>query len=154
MAETKVKTDTTETTAPAAKPAKAKTADNAYWTVGRRKEAVARIKLALGQGSITINDKPIEEAYASPIQKSLIMAPLVAVERQAAFDISIKVAGGGQRAQLDAISLGIARALKEYDETLRPILKAQSLLTRDSRMKERKKYGLKRARKAPQFSKR
>lgn len=135
-------------------PAKKKTAEGSYWTVGRRKEAVARIKLSLGSGAITINDQPLEEVYANAVEKSIVLAPLAVVERQDAFDISIKVAGGGRKAQLGAIALGVARALKEYDEALRPVLKKHNLLTRDSRMKERKKYGLKRARKAPQFSKR
>lgn len=131
-----------------------KVTETAYWTVGRRKEAIARIKMSQGSGVITVNDKPLEEAYIKQVDKATILAPLVAVERLDTFDISIKVAGGGTQAQLDAMSLGIARALREYDENLKGALKAQNLLTRDSRMKERKKYGLKRARKAPQFSKR
>ncbi len=135
------------------KPKKA-SSGTVYWTVGRRKEAVARIKMELGKGEITVNDKPLEEAYPRPLDKAVIVAPLVATERQDTFAISIKVGGGGPRAQLGAMSLGIARALKEYDETLRGVLRSQGMLTRDQRMKERKKYGLKRARKAPQFSKR
>ena len=132
-----------------------KAADKAaYWTVGRRKEATARIKMALGKGEITINDKPLEDYADNPLKKSKILAPLAITDRQESFDISVKVAGGGKSAQLDAIAMGIARALLEYDETLRSSLRQNGLLTRDSRMKERKKYGLKRARKAPQFSKR
>lgn len=125
-----------------------------YWSVGRRKTAIARIKLALGNGDITINDKPLEEYSIKPIQRSKVLAPLALVERQDAFDVSVKVMGGGRMAQLDAIALGIARALIQYDLALRPQLKQAHFLTRDARAKERKKYGLKRARKAPQFSKR
>jgi len=133
---------------------KTKKSDGVFWTVGRRKESVARIRLTLGKGEITVNDKPLEEAYPQQLSKLRILSPLAVVERQDAFDISIKVAGGGPQGQLGAIALGIARALKEYDEALRPTLRQHGLLTRDPRMKERKKYGLKRARKAPQFSKR
>ena len=135
--------------------AKKQTADKAaYWTVGRRKEAVARVKMSLGKGDITVNDKPLEEFADTPLKKSKIMAPLALTDRQDTFDISVKVGGGGIIAQLDAIAMGIARGLLAYDETLRSTLKRQRLLTRDSRVKERKKYGLKRARKKPQFSKR
>lgn len=133
---------------------KKKTTDGALWTVGRRKEAIARVKMWQGSGQITVNDRPIEEFYPKTLEKMVVMAPLAAVERQDTFDISVKVNGGGRKAQLDAIALGIARGLSVYDETLRAALKEHNLLTRDSRMKERKKYGLKRARKAPQFSKR
>ena len=138
------------------KPAKKKTnSDGAFWTVGRRKEAIARVRLVQGSGIVTVNDKPLEEVFASNnLAKARVLQPLAVVERQDAFDVSIRVNGGGSQAQLDAIALGIARALKEYDESLRAILKEHHLLTRDQRMKERKKYGLKRARKAPQFSKR
>lgn len=134
--------------------AKKSSADGAYWTVGRRKEAIARVRMVQGSGVITVNDRPLEEFFIRPADKAVVLAPLAVTERQSTFDISVKVAGGGPRAQMGAISLGIARALREYDETLRTSLKEHNLLTRDSRMKERKKYGLKRARKAPQFSKR
>jgi small subunit ribosomal protein S9 len=134
---------------------KKKNNDGAFWTVGRRKEAIARVRLAPGSGVVTINDKPLEEVFASNnLAKARVLQPLAIVERQDAFDVSIRVAGGGSQAQLGAIALGIARALKEYDESLRAVLREHHLLTRDQRMKERKKYGLKRARKAPQFSKR
>jgi small subunit ribosomal protein S9 len=127
---------------------------SAFWSVGRRKESIARIKMSLGKGEITINDQPIEEFAPTTLQKAKILAPLAATDRQDSFDISVKVHGGGTVARLDAIALGIARALVQYEEGMRPTLRQQGLLTRDARMKERKKYGLKRARKAPQFSKR
>ncbi len=156
MAETVVKEKETNQAAEtaAAKKTKAKADKQAYWSVGRRKTAIARIKMSLGNGEIMVNDKPVEEFADSPIKKMKILAPLAATDRQGSFDISIKVSSGGIMAQLDAIAMGIARALLQYDESLRAPLRAQNLLTRDPRMKERKKYGLKRARKAPQFSKR
>lgn len=149
-------TNVIETTKPevAKKTSTKSNTASAYWTVGRRKEAVARIKMQLGKGEIVINDIPLEEYASTQLKKAKILAPLAATDRQDAFDISVKVAGGGVSAQLDAIAMGIARALVEYDEVLRPTLRQRGLLTRDSRMKERKKYGLKRARKKPQFSKR
>src|SRR5690606_2828726 len=97
--------------------AKKQTADKAaYWTVGRRKEAVARVKMSLGKGDITVNDKPLEEFADTPLKKSKIMAPLALTDRQDTFDISVKVGGGGIIAQLDAIAMGIARGLLAYDE--------------------------------------
>ena len=153
MAETVIN-ETIEVEEAEVKKPKAKADKQAYWSVGRRKTAIARIKMSLGSGEITVNDKPLEAYADSPVKKMKIMAPLAATDRQSAFDISIKVSRGGLMAQLDAIAMGIARALLQYDETLRSPLRSQELLTRDSRMKERKKYGLKRARKAPQFSKR
>ena len=154
MAETVTK-ETTEVSAETeVKKSKPKADKQAYWSVGRRKTAIARIKMSLGSGEITVNDKSLETFADSPLKKLKIMAPLAATDRQDSFDISVKVASGGIMAQLDAIAMGIARALLQYDESLRSPLRAQNLLTRDPRMKERKKYGLKRARKAPQFSKR
>lgn len=154
MADTATKEPIEEVEAVEAKKPKAKSDKQAYWTVGRRKTAIARIKMSLGSGEIIVNDKPLEEFADNPVKKLKIMAPLAATDRQDSFDISVKVSSGGLMAQLDAIAMGIARALLQYDESLRSPLRAQNLLTRDSRMKERKKYGLKRARKAPQFSKR
>lgn len=142
-----------ETTTKAPK-AKTLPSSSEYWAVGRRKAAIARVKLVTGKGEITINDKPIEEVAPHALQKAKIMAPLAVSDRQAAFDITIRVTGGGSVAQLDAIALGIARALLQYDKMLRSTLRQAGLLTRDARVKERKKYGLKRARKKPQFSKR
>ena len=132
----------------------AKKQDGAYWSVGRRKTAVARVKMQAGKGEIIVNGHPLEEYYAEQLVRATVMAPLAAVERQDTFDVSVKVAGGGKMSQAGAIAHGVARALLQYDAVLRPQLKKEKLLTRDSRMKERKKYGLKRARKAPQFSKR
>jgi small subunit ribosomal protein S9 len=145
VAETEVKLSTKKT---------AGEASQAYWSVGRRKNAVARIKMWAGQGDITINDVPAETYYPQDLMRMKFMAPLALTDRLATFDISIKVAGGGKVGQADAIAHGISRALLEYDANLRPVLKKEHLLTRDPRMKERKKYGLRRARKAPQYSKR
>src|SRR5690606_8677029 len=125
-----------------------------YWTVGSRKEATARIRLTTGTGKITVNNKSLEDYAPHALQRAKMLAPLVTTDRLESFDISILVAGGGIVAQLDAIALGIARALLQYDKMLRSTLRSAALLTRDPRVKERKKYGLKKARKKPQFSKR
>lgn len=125
------------------------------WTSGRRKTAVARICLSKGDGKFVINEKSLAEYFPLPIQKEAILLPFQVVGRNPqGFNVSIKVAGGGKNGQLEACFLGLAKALVEFDPDLRPILKKKSLLRRDPRMKERKKYGLKRARKAPQYSKR
>ena len=152
-------TETIEQQSAEAKPAtgksrQAKSDAASYWSVGRRKTAVARVKMALGKGDVVVNDKPLEEFASQPTEKAKILAALSLTDRLDSFDISVKVAGGGQTSQLDAISLGIARALLQHDATLRQSLRQANLLTRDGRAKERKKYGLKRARKKPQFSKR
>jgi len=122
---------------------------------GRRKESVARVRLLPGTGKIIINGKTPEEYFGGRITylKSL-MLPLEITGTKDRFDIIAKVEGGGTTGQVEAIRLGIARALVEYDESLRPILRKEDLLTRDPREVERKKYGLKKARRAPQFSKR
>ncbi len=143
-----------ETTTTKAPKTKVLPATTEYWTVGRRKGAIARIKLVTGKGDITINDQPLEKVAPHALQKAKVVAPLVVSDRLTSFDISIRVNGGGTVAQLDAMALGIARALLQYDKMLRPTLRQAGLLTRDARVKERKKYGLKRARKKPQFSKR
>jgi small subunit ribosomal protein S9 len=155
MAETLTPVEESTTTAPAT-PAKRRSKSEAgsCWTVGRRKCAVARIKLVLGKGDITINDRPVDLYFTDNLVRSRMMAPLVLLERRDSFDISIKVAGGGPMSQSDAIAHGIARALTMYDAELRSSLKKAGMLTRDARVKERKKYGLRRARKAPQYSKR
>lgn len=149
MAELETKT-TNKTTA------KTKSLPNTteYWAVGRRKEAIARVKMVTGKGQVTVNEKDIEEYAPHALQRSKMLAPLVSTDRLESFDISVRVAGGGTVSQLDAIALGIARALLQYDKMLRGTLRNEGLLTRDPRVKERKKYGLKRARKKPQFSKR
>ena len=123
-------------------------------TVGRRKAAVARVRLRPGTGTITINKRPLENYFPSPSQRMRIVEPLRITELDGAYDIDATVDGGGSSGQADALCLGIARSLIEVDEELRPTLKRAGLLSRDARVKERKKYGLKKARKAPQYSKR
>ncbi len=125
-----------------------------YYGTGRRKTAAARVRLYEGRGQATINDKPAA-AYLNPKGlEELIWQPLVLVGLKDNYDISAKVMGGGPRSQAEALRHGVARAILKIDETLKKTLKSNKLLTRDSRVKERKKYGLKRARRAPQFSKR
>ena len=121
---------------------------------GRRKNAIARVRLQPGEGRITVNDKDPLAYLGRRVLEMAAMAPLRVTSLQRKFDISIKVIGGGTSGQAGAISRGIARALLKFDPDLRGVLKKAGLLTRDPRMKERKKYGLKRARKAPQYTKR
>jgi small subunit ribosomal protein S9 len=121
---------------------------------GRRKTAVARIRLTPGEGRVVINDKTPLAYLGRRALEQLVQQPLRVTESVRRFDISVKVEGGGVAGQAGAIAHGIARALVEQDENLRPVLKRAGLLRRDARMKERKKYGLKRARKAPQYTKR
>ncbi len=121
---------------------------------GRRKTSIARVRLVPGNGKVTINKRDIDEFFNYETLKVIAKEPLVLTETQDKFDIIVKVEGGGFTGQAGAIRHGIARALIESDEELRPILKKAGHLTRDSRMKERKKYGFKKARKSPQFSKR
>lgn len=121
---------------------------------GRRKTSIARVRLVPGNGKVTINKRDIDEFFNYETLKVIAKEPLVLTETQDKFDIIVKVEGGGFTGQAGAIRHGIARALIESDEELRPILKKAGHLTRDSRMKERKKYGLKKARKSSQFSKR
>ena len=129
-------------------------ADVQYWGTGRRKTATARVRLVPGDGNIIVNDREVEDYF---YRKSLIRdlkSPLELTDSLANFDVLVNVQGGGLSGQAGAIRHGIARALLEVDEDFRSPLKKAGYLTRDSRMKERKKYGLKKARKAPQFSKR
>ena len=121
---------------------------------GRRKTAIARVRLTPGEGRITINEKAPLAYLGRRALEQVIMQPLRVTENARRFDVSVKVEGGGVSGQAGAISHGIARALLEHDSELRPALKKAGLLTRDARMKERKKYGLTRARKAPQYTKR
>ena len=122
---------------------------------GRRKEAVARVRLVPGDGKWTINGRTLEEYFPSKLLQREVNSPIVLLKLEGKFDAIVLVDGGGTTGQAGAIRHGIARALLQYDtENLRPILKKAGLLTRDPRMKERKKYGLKAARRAPQFSKR
>jgi small subunit ribosomal protein S9 len=121
---------------------------------GRRKRSVARVKLTLGQGQITINEKAIEEYFPRSVLQSIVRQPLDVTQTLARFNISAKAHGGGIAGQAGAVRHGIARALVEMDASLREPLKKNGLLTRDPREKESKKYGRKRARKRFQFSKR
>ncbi len=125
-----------------------------YYGTGRRKSSVARVYLVPGNGTITINKKSIDEYFGLETLKLIVRQPLDATETGAKFDVLVNVKGGGFTGQAGAIRHGIARALLEADADYRPVLKKAGYLTRDPRMKERKKYGLKAARRAPQFSKR
>ena len=126
-----------------------------YWGTGRRKSAVARVRLIPGgTGAITINGRSIDEYCDLDTLKLIIRQPLVLTETESKYDVFVNVVGGGFTGQAGAIRHGVARALVVAEPELRPALKKAGFLTRDSRMKERKKYGLKKARRAPQFSKR
>ena len=125
-----------------------------FYGTGRRKHSVARVRLYAGSGSIKINGRDIDDYFGLDPLKLIVRQPLELTNTNGNFDIVCNVGGGGVTGQAGAIRHGIARALLEYNEELRPILKKAGFLTRDPRMKERKKYGLKAARRAPQFSKR
>ncbi|AOH52897.1 30S ribosomal protein S9 [Peribacillus frigoritolerans] len=125
-----------------------------YYGTGRRKSSVARVRLVPGEGRIVINGRDINEYIPFAALREVVNQPLVATETTGNYDILVNVSGGGYTGQAGAIRHGIARALLQVDPEYRPSLKTAGLLTRDPRMKERKKYGLKGARRAPQFSKR
>jgi small subunit ribosomal protein S9 len=125
-----------------------------YIGTGRRKSSVARVRLVPGNGSIIINDREINDYIPFEALREVVKQPLNATETLGSYDVLVNVKGGGYTGQAGAIRHGIARALLQVDPEYRPTLKRAGLLTRDARMKERKKYGLKGARKAPQFSKR
>ena len=125
-----------------------------YYDTGRRKSSVARVYLVPGKGNITINKRGIDEYFGLETLKVIVRQPLVATDNADKFDVLVNVRGGGTTGQAGAIRHGISRALLEVDAEYRPVLKKAGFLTRDPRMKERKKYGLKAARRAPQFSKR
>ena len=127
---------------------------NKYYGTGRRKSSVARVYLVPGTGKITINKRDIDEYLGLETLKVVVRQPLVATNTADKFDVIVNVKGGGYTGQAGAIRHGIARALLQVDAEFRPTLKKAGFLTRDPRMKERKKYGLKAARRAPQFSKR
>lgn len=133
---------------------KAKTDKIVFYGTGRRKSSIARVRLVEGKGTITINGKNIDEYLGTDTLKVIVRQPLTATNTTDKYDVICKVQGGGFTGQAGAIRLGIARALLEANSEYRPTLKSAGFLTRDPRMKERKKYGLKKARKAPQFSKR
>ena len=128
-------------------------ANSKYYGTGRRKSSVARVYLTPGTGKITINKRDIDEYLGLETLKVIVRQPLVATENVDKFDVLVNVKGGGYSGQAGAIRHGIARALLQVDADFRPVLKSAGFLTRDPRMKERKKYGLKKARRAPQFSK-
>ena len=125
-----------------------------FYGTGRRKKSVARVRVYPGTGKITINDRSIDDYFGLETLKLIVRQPLALTGTTEKFDIVCRVNGGGVPGQAGAIRHGLSRALLQYDEALRPALKKAGFLTRDPRMKERKKYGLKGARRAPQFSKR
>ncbi len=129
-------------------------ANDKFYGTGRRKSAIARVYLVPGTGKVTINKKDIDVYFGLETLKTIVRQPLVATENADKFDVLVNVRGGGMTGQAGAIRHGVARALTQADAEYRPVLKANGFLTRDPRMKERKKYGLKGARRAPQFSKR
>lgn len=124
------------------------------WGTGRRKGAIARVRVMPGDGQIVVNDRPLDRYVHSLVQRVKISDPLRVAGVQGSYNVIARVHGGGSTGQSGALQLGIARALCEIDPTFRPPLKKAGLLTRDPRVKERKKYGLRKARKAPQYSKR
>ncbi len=134
--------------------ARTKKDSNVFCGTGRRKTSIARVRLVNGKGNITINEKSLDEYLPSEILKNMVKQPLNITSTEGKFDVIIKVEGGGLAGQAGAVRHGIARALVKASEDNKAALKTAGLLTRDPRMKERKKPGLKKARKAPQFSKR
>ena len=125
-----------------------------FYGTGRRKSSIARVRLVEGNGKITINGKDIEDFFGLETLKVIVRQPLTVTDTTSKYDVICTVKGGGFTGQAGAVRHGIARALNEANREFRPALKTNGFLTRDPRMKERKKYGLKKARKAPQFSKR
>jgi small subunit ribosomal protein S9 len=142
-----------ETTASASAP-RPRRADRPIQTVGRRKEAIVRVRLMPGTGKFTLNGRALEEYFPSKVHQQLVKDPLVTADKAEIFDVFANLRGGGTTGQAGALRLAIARALIESEPDDRPALKKAGFLTRDARVKERKKYGLKKARKAPQYSKR
>jgi small subunit ribosomal protein S9 len=129
-------------------------ATNRNYGTGRRKSSVARVYIMPGTGKVTINKRTMDEYFGLETLKTIVRQPLVATQNEGKLDILVNVKGGGYTGQAGAIRHGLSRALCEMDQEYRPVLKKAGYLTRDPRMKERKKYGLKAARRAPQFSKR
>ena len=125
-----------------------------YYGTGRRKSAVARVFIKAGKGGFVVNDKPVDEFFARETGRMIVRQPLELTKNLANFDIKVNVYGGGENGQAGAVRHGIARALIEYDATLKPVLSASGLVTRDAREVERKKVGLHKARRRKQFSKR
>lgn len=125
-----------------------------YWGTGRRKQAVARVRLVPGDGMITINDRSFEDYFPNKTSRLIVQQPLELTAMGGRFNVVCRIQGGGTTGQAGAVRLGIARALVKANPDLQPVLRRAGFLTRDPRMKERKKYGLHKARKAPQYSKR
>jgi small subunit ribosomal protein S9 len=125
-----------------------------YYGLGRRKCAVARVRVVPGDGRVVINGKQVADYFGRPTLEAVVRQPLTEAALPVTYTVTVKVVGGGHAGQAGAIRHGIARALVRMDETLRPVMRSHGFLTRDPRVKERKKYGLKRARKAPQYTKR
>jgi len=125
-----------------------------YYGTGRRKEAIARVRLIPGTGAVLINGKPLETVFPRLDHQNMVMQALRVTQTSGQFNIQALVEGGGITGQAGALSLGVARALTKFDENLKSGMRKFGLMTRDARVKERKKYGLKRARKAPQYTKR
>lgn len=123
-------------------------------STGRRKSAVARVRLVPGSGNFELNGRGLDEYFPTRAHRMVVTAALRVVEKEKDFDVIARISGGGMSGQADAVRHGIARALVEIDPELRPTLKREGMLRRDAREKERRKYGLKKARKAPQYSKR
>jgi small subunit ribosomal protein S9 len=123
-------------------------------STGRRKGAVARVRLMPGDGGFTVNGRPVDDYFPTRVHRMVARGPLTMLGRERDYDVTVTIRGGGISGQAGAVRLGIARALVELDPELRSQLKAEGFLTRDAREKERRKYGLKKARKAPQYSKR
>jgi len=132
----------------------AKKASTVFYGTGRRKSSIARVYVKPGKGVITVNKRELDDYFGLETLKVVVRQPLVAIDGLDKYDVTVTVKGGGTTGQAGAIRHGIARALCKADEEFRPVLKKAGYLTRDPRMKERKKYGLKAARRAPQFSKR
>ncbi|MFI0792421.1 MULTISPECIES: 30S ribosomal protein S9 [Micromonospora] len=151
ITETEVAPEATEAPAPVAR---APRGDRPIQTVGRRKQAIVRVRIVPGTGKITCNGRDLEAYFPSKVHQQLIKDPLVTAEKPEAFDVIANLRGGGTTGQAGALRLGIARALIVNEPDDRPALKKAGFLTRDARVKESKKYGLKKARKAPQYSKR
>jgi small subunit ribosomal protein S9 len=151
ITETEVAPEATEAPAPVAR---APRGDRPIQTVGRRKEAIVRVRIVPGTGKITCNGRDLEAYFPSKVHQQLIKDPLVTAEKPESFDVVANLRGGGTTGQAGALRLAIARALIVNEPDDRPALKKAGFLTRDARVKESKKYGLKKARKAPQYSKR
>lgn len=125
-----------------------------YYGTGRRKTSTARVFISVGSGTITVNDRPLDEYFGREVARMIVRQPLEATDNAEKFDVKVTVKGGGSFGQAGAIRHGLTRALMAYDEALRPTLRSAGYVTRDAREVERKKVGLRKARKKPQFSKR